>query len=58
MTYVTSERERKGNGMNNIEKYTNTKDAIEAYDRIEFKDVTFYEWLFSHVRGASHEDFT
>ena len=31
--------------MKNIEKYTNTKDAIEAYNRLSDKRVTFYTWL-------------
>ena len=31
--------------MKNIEKYTNTKDALEAYDSLCNKKVTFYTWL-------------
>lgn len=31
--------------MKNIEKYTNTKDALEAYDSLASKTVSFYTWL-------------
>lgn len=31
--------------MKNIEKYTNTKDALEAYNKLDFKKVPFDEWL-------------
>ena len=31
--------------MKNIEKYTNTKDALEAYNQPKFKGVPFDEWL-------------
>ena len=41
---VGSENERK-NEMKNIEKYPNTKDALEAYNKLDFKKVPFYEWL-------------
>lgn len=33
--------------MKNIEKYTNTKDALEAYNKLDFKKVPFDEWLES-----------
>ena len=31
--------------MKNIEKYPNTNDALEAYNRLSDKRVTFYTWL-------------
>ena len=31
--------------MKNIEKYTNTKAALEAYNKLDFKKVPFDEWL-------------
>ena len=31
--------------MTNIEKYTNTKDALEAYNSLVFKRVSFDVWL-------------
>ena len=31
--------------MKNIEKYTNTKDALEAYNKLDFKKVPFDVWL-------------
>ena len=31
--------------MKNIEKYTNTKDAIAAYNKLDFKRVPFDIWL-------------
>ena len=31
--------------MKNYEKYTNTKDALEAYNQPKFKGVPFDEWL-------------
>ena len=31
--------------MKNIEKYTNTKDALEAYNQPKFKGVPFDAWL-------------
>ena len=31
--------------MKNIEKYTNTKDALEAYNQPKSKIVPFEEWL-------------
>ena len=31
--------------MKNIEKYTNTKDALEAYNALDSKTVSFDEWL-------------
>ena len=31
--------------MKNIEKYTNTKDALEAYNAIGLDNVPFDEWL-------------
>lgn len=31
--------------MTNIEKYTNTKDALDAYNSIDFKKVPFDVWL-------------
>ena len=31
--------------MKNIEKYTNTKDAIEAYNDIDFNSIPFDVWL-------------
>lgn len=31
--------------MKNIEKYTNTKDALEAYNDIDFKNIPFGVWL-------------
>lgn len=33
--------------MKNIEKYTNTKAALEAYNKLDFKKVPFDEWLES-----------
>ena len=31
--------------MKNIEKYPNTKDALEAYNSLAFKTVSFDTWL-------------
>ena len=31
--------------MKNIEKYTNSKDALDAYNSLAFKTVSFDEWL-------------
>ena len=31
--------------MKNIEKYPNTKDALEAYNSLESKNVPFDKWL-------------
>ena len=31
--------------MKNIEKYTNTKDALEAYNSLNIKNLPFDEWL-------------
>ena len=31
--------------MKNIEKYTNTKDAMDAYNALDSKTVSFDEWL-------------
>lgn len=31
--------------MKNIEKYTNTKDALETYNNLDFKKVPFDVWL-------------
>ena len=31
--------------MKNIEKYTNTKDALEAYNQPKYKNVPFDKWL-------------
>lgn len=31
--------------MKNIEKYTNTKGALEAYNKLDFKKVSFDKWL-------------
>ena len=33
--------------MKNIEKYTNTKDALEAYNSLGLKNVPFDKWLES-----------
>ena len=49
---MTNEGEDQGDGrkgrlvqMKNIEKYTNTKDALEAYNSRELDNVPFDEWL-------------
>ena len=31
--------------MKNIEKYTNTKDALEAYNSLNIKNLPFDEWI-------------
>ena len=47
MTYVTNERERKEDEMKNIDKYSETKDALEAYE--EYRDgrgvLPLSQWL-------------
>ena len=49
---MTNEGEDQGDGrkgrlaqMKNIEKYTNTKDALEAYNSLKLDNVPFDEWL-------------
>ena len=41
--------------MKNIEKYTNTKDALNAYNSIISKKVPFNEWLQSEVEGMGED---
>lgn len=39
--------------MKNIEKYTNTKDALEAYNDIDFKTIPFGVWLDCEYKDQS-----
>ena len=39
--------------MKNIEKYTNTKDALEAYNSLGLNNVQFAEWLESEYEEPS-----
>lgn len=39
--------------MKNIEKYTNTKDALEAYNSIANESIPFDEWLKSEYEDPS-----